>query len=108
MIADDKIKHYMMRAEFGPLAKKKRDEGLIAEVSVVEVSRNCKEKEGANRAVKAMEMPLFLVQPRDLTTLHEVKHYKLHDYRKHFGRKYSRLDYQYNQTIDLSNIKDKE
>lgn len=34
VIADDKIKHYMMRAEFGPLAKKK-DKGLIAEVSVV-------------------------------------------------------------------------
>ena len=107
MIADDKIKHYMMRAEFGPLAKKK-DQGLIAEVSVVEVGRNYKDKESANRAVKAMEMPLFPVQPRDLSTLHEVKHYKLHDYRKHFGRKYSRLDYQYNQTIDLSNIKDKE
>ena len=55
-----------------------------------------------------MDMALFPVQPRDLSTLHEVKHYKLHDYRKHFGRKYSRLDYQYNQTIDLSNIKDKE
>lgn len=87
----------MMRAEFGPLAKKKKDEVLIAEVPVVvEVSRNYKDKEGANRAVKAMEMPLFSVQPKDLTTLHEVKHYKLHDYRKHFGRKYSRLDYQYN------------
>lgn len=33
----------MMRAEFGPLAKK-RDQGLMAEVSVVEVNRNYKDK----------------------------------------------------------------
>ncbi len=48
-----------------------------------------------------MEMPVMPISYQDLSHMHEMRNYKLHDYKKHFGRKYTRLD-QYSLTIDAS------
>lgn len=37
-------------------------------------------------------MPKFPMQIKDFTHAHEIKNYKLQDYKKNFGRKFSRLD----------------
>lgn len=69
----------------------------------IEINKFQKEKEHANKLVRPMEMPLFPVEHKDFSHLHEIRNYKLHDYRKHFGKKYSRLD-QYSQTVDLTRL----
>lgn len=89
-----------MKAEFAPLVKKKK-EGMFMqpEISTIETN-NYKDKDSANKTIRAMQMPLFPVSHKDFSHIHEVKNYKLHDYRKHFGRRYSRLDQ--SQTIDTN------
>ena len=64
----------------------------------IQINRNQKLKEYANKVVRPMEIPLFSNEYKDLAHLHEIKNYKLHDYKIHFGRKYSRLE-QYSQTL---------
>ena len=70
MIGDEKIKNYAIKDDFAPLVKKKKEGSLgQPEISTIEINKY-RDKDNANRTIRAMQMPLFPMPQRDLTHLH--------------------------------------
>lgn len=100
----DKIKFHKMRSGLGTASKRFREGYSNADEpleSKIEIQKQRDKGEGSAKGVKPMEMPIFPMKFKDFGHTQDLHNYKLEDYRKHFGRRYSRLE-QTSQTIDLN------